>query len=417
VPVIQRRSAFTLVELLVVIAIIGVLVGLLLPAVQAAREAARRMSCSNNAKQIGLALHNYHSAYKTLPQYQGGSAGKATGVAFDPITGRNHKSLSIFVGLTPFMEQQALWEQISNPLVDPITGDAFPPMGPSAYKRLVSHLTSRYSPWLTEIPTLRCPSDPGEGLPAHARTNYAACLGDSVTVNHGPLLPPRWPLPPHGPWRPTRSGVIAARGSCRGVFVGRAFMKFRDVTDGLANTIAVGEINTDLGDSNITTQLSVVSLADVADHPDYCEEQGHRDPKRPRFWGTKSLAVEIDYRRGFAWALGLHLCTGFNTILPPNEGMCGSIGVVTSPLMGGVTPASSRHPGGAHVVMCDGAVRFITDSIEAGDRHNPTVYLDLDADGNLSDSSAAPSQVGARSPFGLWGALGTRASSEVTPEF
>ena len=70
---IKRRRGFTLVELLVVIAIIGVLVGLLLPAVQAAREAARRMSCSNNFKQIGLGIHNYHSAFKRLPKKRGGT--------------------------------------------------------------------------------------------------------------------------------------------------------------------------------------------------------------------------------------------------------------------------------------------------------------------------------------------------------
>lgn len=407
----RHRLGFTLVELLVVIAIIGVLVGLLLPAVQAAREAARRMSCSNNLKQIGLAYHNYHAAYQTLPQYQGGSGGLPIPPAFDPVVGTNANALSAFVGISPFIEQQSLWEQISNPLLDPITGDSFLAMGPCPYKRLASHAVTRYEPWLTEIPTFRCPSDPGQGLPAHGRINYASCLGDSAMVNHGPLLPAR------GRWRADRNASIAARGSARGVFVARQFLGFRDVADGLANTIMAGEINTDLGDRDITTQLSVVDLTAVAVHPDYCEEQGHRDPERPRFWGPNAVAVEIDYRRGFAWALGLHLCTGFNTVLPPNQGMCGSIGSVISPLMGGVTPASSRHPGGAHVLMADGAVRFITDSIDAGNVHRSTVFVDMNADGDLSDSSEAPFVAGAESPFGLWGAMGTRASAEVVGEF
>ncbi len=186
----NRRPGFTLVELLVVIAIIGVLVGLLLPAVQAAREAARRMSCSNNFKQIGLALHNYHSAYKQLPMHGAGTDSPDGGAA--PQGTANHTRdwwtsygdanawrLSALVGMTPFFEQQALWEHISNPstidATSPNTPFAtpWPPMGPTPQ-------LNRYLPWVTDIPTLRCPSDPGVGLPALGRTNYAACLGDSM---------------------------------------------------------------------------------------------------------------------------------------------------------------------------------------------------------------------------------------------
>ena len=122
----RERRGFTLVELLVVIAIIGVLVGLLLPAVQAAREAARRMSCSNNFKQIGLAMHNYHSAYKQLPMQGVGTDSPGSSNPGIGVTGPtanwwanyNHSNawrLSALVGMTPFIEQQAIWEEISNP--------------------------------------------------------------------------------------------------------------------------------------------------------------------------------------------------------------------------------------------------------------------------------------------------------------
>lgn len=114
---VKRRAAFTLVELLVVIAIIGVLVGLLLPAVQAAREAARRMSCSNNFKQLGLANHNYHSAFNVLPRHGTGTKVLTTGGWWASKNSENSWRLSAIVGLLPFMEQQAIWEQISNPMV------------------------------------------------------------------------------------------------------------------------------------------------------------------------------------------------------------------------------------------------------------------------------------------------------------
>src|SRR3989304_6126583 len=108
------KFGFTLVELLVVIAIIGILIALLLPAVQAAREAARRSQCTNNLKQIGLALHNYHSAANCFPFRQGGS-----GFHLAPSWGtdgaaNNQGRLSGMGLLLPYMEQTALFQQITS---------------------------------------------------------------------------------------------------------------------------------------------------------------------------------------------------------------------------------------------------------------------------------------------------------------
>lgn len=390
-----KRSGFTLVELLVVIAIIGILVGLLLPAVQAAREAARRMSCSNNFKQIGVALHNYHSAYKELPMQMGGTLGDTSNAGRDTPPGNNGLYLSWLVGLTPFMEQQALWTQISNPLDH---GNGLPywqPMGPSPRISLTEHAAFRYEPWLTQIPTLRCPSDPGDGLPAQGRTNYAACVGDSPFQNNTGYRAN------DGTTNSTRAQNT--RASSRGVFVPRKVTKFRDVLDGLSNTIAAGEINTDFGFNEISTR-GVDHPTDQQPklNPSSCKQ--YIDPNRPKYWDPSApTTANVENRRGYKWALGYPNYTSITTILPPNRELCYN-GNGTS---WGVVPPSSRHQGGAHILMTDGAVIFITDSIEAGDSNHEAVWR------LATDPDSAP---GSKSPYGLWGALGSRAASETIQE-
>ncbi|KLU06453.1 type II protein secretion system [Rhodopirellula islandica] len=388
----KPKQGFTLVELLVVIAIIGVLVGLLLPAVQAAREAARRMSCSNNFKQIGLAMHNYHSAYNRLPAQGAGTydslnSGPAAWWSSSEVA--NNLRLSMLVGLLPFMEQQAMWDAISRP--NGLNADKstrtppWPAMGPSPTRL-------DYGPWVTEMPTFRCPSDPGSGLPAFGRTNYAASFGDSVyNVHEGGL---------NDYLQPDSVRSEETRASARGFFVMHKNMAFRDILDGLSNTIAAGEIATDLGDDDKRTiAVDQASwIAGPSKNPAWCAIQlpNWIDPERPQFWGPAAdPRVPVTDGRGFRWADAYQNFSACNTALAPNRELCttDTASLLTS------FPTSSRHQGGVHVLMGDGAVKFITDSIEAG------------------NSGAEPiwrwNTPGAQSPYGLWGALGTRSSKEV----
>ncbi len=415
----RTRYGFTLVELLVVIAIIGILVGLLLPAVQAAREAARRMSCSNNFKNIGLAIHNYHSAYKQMPTHGAGTTDALTAHAWRPSQTSNNGLLSALVAMTPFIEQQGLWSDISNPNgTDSLgnsppasfptrgsnttlpSGSSFTPMGPSP-----SYI--EYTPWATEIPTFRCPSDPGVGLPSLGRTNYAACLGDD---------PER---AVHGGWNRAGAGKMGTRHngfsldfkvSGRGAFGSHEERKFRDILDGLSNTVAMGEIATDLGDRDART-IATTRGWNWTRRFNAAECEAFIDPERPTFWLSSQSVAGAQDGRGFRWAEHKPNFSGCFTIGPPNSYICTEQNAGNS----GYYHMSSRHQGGAHILMCDGAVVFMTDSVDASDwknRNGPDRW-----GGGASPEGATSYQApGAQSPYGLWGALGTRANSETIEE-
>ncbi|MCO8125019.1 DUF1559 domain-containing protein [Stieleria sp. TO1_6] len=405
----RKRTGFTLVELLVVIAIIGILVGLLLPAVQAAREAARRMSCSNNFKNIGLAIHNYHSAYKQLPNHGTGATSETNdnwNDADDPGTagapgGFTRHQLGALVGILPFMEQQGMWNQISNPLVEP-DGEAWFAMGPAPY-------AIRYPAWASDVPTYRCPSDPGVGLPAIGRSNYAVCTGDAVArsnvgvsrFNGG-----------QGRWRyQDESWLIQqVNASMRGMFVPRKPMKFRDTLDGLSNTIMMAEMISSLGDRDIRSVGARNQGGrwgnGIYANPSICVDNNQIDPERPRFWLPSTDLPGAATQRGNRWADFRPQYSQVNAILPPNREICLAYGD-----HGGeaIVPPSSQHQGGAHILMGDGAVIFMTDSVEAGNSRAENVWRQ-----NNNNQSAIPP--GSASPYGLWGALGTRSSSETIQE-
>ena len=397
------QQGFTLVELLVVIAIIGILIGLLLPAVQAAREAARRMSCSNNFKNIGLAMHNYHSAYKRINRHSSGTWSDAAPNAWSRHLTHNSGALSMQVGLLPFIEQQGLWDTISNPLDYDEDGTIdFPAMG---CHPTLGGARNNYTPMFTEIPTFRCPSDPGVGLPAGGRINYAANLGDAF-ISTPYTRPIRWNGNGGSPFDVTSGSSQTQRRYARGFFVHRQFMRFRDILDGLSNTIAMGEIVTDLGDNDVRTRLNRTQ-DNVQTNVLVCRNLGHINPERPGFWCDGSNCsvpsgpgpfhgANDTHNRGMMWMTSYPSSTGFYTTTPPNSELCVDRWVEG----GGSIPAGSRHQGGAHVLMGDGAVVFMTDSVEAGDQNY-----------NIGSLPA-----GSKSPYGLWGSLGTRASREVIEE-
>jgi prepilin-type N-terminal cleavage/methylation domain-containing protein len=296
-----RRVGFTLVELLVVIAIIGVLVALLLPAVQAARESARRMSCSNNLKQFGIALHNFENVNRLLP------AGEINSSAY----------LSAHVQLLPYIEQQALHGGFDLAVLGPFDGK--------------NAATAAIQP-----PMFLCASEPRpDRSQPMGWTSYHANAGSWVTVNG---------------W----DGVFGSAGTHASKPPLPA-IAFGSISDGLSNTCAFSEVALGYG-ANTAPKMKF----DVFDGSSSATTiAAARSEFLAKDWKTQSL-VDTWRWRGYPWSEGSPWRNWYNHLLPPNR--CGFR--PNGDWWQIVSPASSYHSGGAQTVLCDGSVRMIAESVD-----------------------------------------------------
>lgn len=349
----SHRLAFTLVELLVVIAIIGILIALLLPAVQAAREAARRSQCTNNLKQFGIGLQNYHDVNKAFPSRRGGTANKDPTVDTARLSG-NYLRLSAFGPLLPFIEQQAYYDYIQQG--DPLS----PPGGGAPW--------NNRDIWHRQVPEFLCPSDP-RPIPqpsAYGENNYAFSHGDSIAG-------------------------ICNNTSNRGMFASSpGVVRISEVLDGTSNTIAMSErvrANFNIGGSvpALLKEGTVITIATIAANPGQCLAQANGP-----FYVNPTV---VKGRFGTTWPDGQAERVGFNTVMPPNAPSCCIDNNPNADSAGGVFAPTSYHPGGVNGVMVDGSVRFISDYINSGNLGAPEV-------------SRGPS------PYGVWGAMGSKNGGE-----
>ncbi|MBU6175884.1 MAG: DUF1559 domain-containing protein, partial [Planctomycetes bacterium] len=338
-------------------------------AVQSAREAARRMQCINQLKQFGLALHNYADAFKRFPAGSGGS-GSPTATVNNT---HNNNRINAMVGLLPFIEEGGLYNLIYSD--QNFGGVIYPAGGPQPWN-------ANYDLWGSQfqVKGMNCPSDSPVGDPrggrwgggAAATTSYSFCHGDHQTG-------------------------IRDQGAYqrRGLFGTRSYSGFRDITDGTSNTMAMSERCFPKGDRSVFGR-TIEGLVGITANPALCLAQVNRATRQiaasvPACGGFPCISV---YRTGGTRAYdGMPIYTGFNAILPPNSPSC-LIGNINTQ---GVMTAQSWHPGGVNCVFGDGSVRFISESIDAG-------------------NAGAPESLSGPSPYGVWGALSTINGGEVASE-
>lgn len=297
------HRGFTLIELLVVIAIIAILIGLLLPAVQKVREAAARTQCTNNLKQLGLALQNYHAAFQRFP------------------AGRNSPWPYVFSAesyLLPFVEQENLKRLIdfSQPPLD------FYATGTNPNDNSSPACASKFV-----VKLLLCPSDaisprvPGS---VYGGTNYVACTGDGADTGTG-------------------LGTIY---NTDGVFYDGSAIRITDITDGSSNTAAFSE--TVLGDGVNGPPMS------AKDTQRRVSVVGGASPCSPGSGGSWSG------QRDAHWISGHYKETLYNHYFLPNTTMADCANSYEDH---GLIAARSNHTGGVSLLLCDGSVHFVSNGV------------------------------------------------------
>ena len=313
-----KKRGFTLVELLVVIAIIGILIALLLPAVQAAREAARRISCTNNLKQIGVAMHNYHDTYKTLPPgaiVRWGSSMAVSDVYVDA-----------YASILPFIEQESLQNLY----------DFNYPWEKQAVEVVITQIDAYFCPSATGLNPVSEPAlaaDPG----IECGTTFGAL---TYLLNKGA----------HNGWC---NNAQALPGTLKGVFDLGLKTAFRDVQDGLSNTLMVGE-----GAHGENWQL--------------CSGQGCTTPSNGATGNETAFAAWVLAQPPSSSSYPLVRTSMFGSTLDQmNKNPVTATMVDESRLSdcnpGGVDAATnfaSQHPGGANFLLCDGSVNFLSETID-----------------------------------------------------